>query len=162
MRTRYLMPMTTTRALLLAIMVLAAMALLGACASHQKQERPGPDGLARPAMEQPDPQARIAEIIQRLSLADGQVPPVREILETERQAREELRASLGGKGREPSDEMRSKMEDLEWKTLVKLAKILTREQMDAYLGYLDEEKAKMPARGPALKGAKRGRPPASR
>jgi hypothetical protein len=55
------------------------------------------------------------------------------------------------------------MEDLEWKSLTGLTKVLTREQMDAYLKYLDEEKAKMRANSPGHgTPGKRGGPPPRR
>jgi len=165
LRTRELKPNRRSPALLLAVATLAVTAMfLWACSSHQDRGAAAldHDGPQRPEAEPPDPEARFRELRQRLSLTDGQAEEVREILETERRGREELMSSSGGRGRQQSDEMRTKMEDLEWKTLTGLSKILTREQMDAYLEYLDEEKAKRPERGPGGKGPKGGRPPERR
>jgi Spy/CpxP family protein refolding chaperone len=141
------------------------MTFLSACSTHQEQERPGlgQEGAPRPEMKQPDPEARFLELRQRLSLTDEQAPKVRKILDAERTARNELMESMGGKGREESTELRTKMEDLEWKSLTGLTKVLTREQMDAYLKSLDEEKAKMRANSPGHgTPGKRGGPPPRR
>lgn len=166
MRTKHMMPTMTTLATLFALAALAAaMTVLAACSTHQERERPGPgqEGSPRPEMKQPDPETRFLELSRRLSLTDEQTPKVREILDAECKAREELMESMGGKGKEESGELRTKMEDLEWKTLTGLSKILTREQMDAYLKYLDEEKAKMRENRPGPGGpGKRGGPPPRR
>lgn len=167
MRTKHLMPTMVTLAALFAGAVLAAsMTFLAACSTHQEQDRPGPGQGARPEMKQPDPEARFLELSQRLSLTEAQAPKVREILDAERAARDELMESMGGKGREESTELRTRMEDLEWTSLTGLSKILTREQMDAYLKYLDEEKAAMRENspgpgtsGPGTSGKKGGPPP---
>ncbi|ADU62137.1 MAG: hypothetical protein KUA35_08490 [Pseudodesulfovibrio sp.] len=159
MRTKHLMPTMVTLATLFAVVALAAaMTLLAACSTHREQGRLGPGQDARPE-KQPDPEARFLELRQRLSLTDEQAPKVREILDAERTARDALMESMGGKGREESTELRTKTEDLEWKSLTGLSKVLTREQMDTYLKYLDEEKTKMRENSPGTPGKRGGPPP---
>jgi Spy/CpxP family protein refolding chaperone len=155
MRFRHLLPALTLAA------VVATTPLLTACSSHQDQ---GPG--ERPEMKRLDPEARFLEIRKALSLTDEQAPKVKAVLETERKAREELMGSEEKPDREMSDEMRTKMEDLEWESFKQLSKILTRDQMDAYSKYLEAEKAKMQERGPGGpdggRGGHGGPPPRSR
>jgi len=102
------------------------------------------------------PEARIAELKERLNLTDEQVTAVRPIIEEHVAQGKDIFKKYQGQGKEGFQAMQGEIKELQASTQSQLSAILTEEQMAEYGKMREEERAMMRERAKERMQRRRG------